>query len=116
MIVKRLERSMYYKGKGGFWNLINFLMSIGSLISDYSKHLLLILVFLFKFLEWWYSTEQQRTQQYTILIPPPPPPPKVSQHLFHRLTILSREPLGDMNYRKMQHYVLYVNRREELPL
>ena len=48
-------------------------------VVDYSKFVLPITIFLFKFLEWWYETGS-KAAEVQVVIPPPPDPPEVLQH------------------------------------
>lgn len=56
--------------------MIGFIIKIGYTISDYSRFLLLLLVFGFKFLDWWYATEEERASQNPVPIPPYPKEPR----------------------------------------
>jgi len=83
---------------GMYGTLLAFLLRLGFTFQDYSRHLLLLFLFVFKFLEWWYATEEERMQSAAQQNPflmsastnnggagginallatfPPPPPPK----------------------------------------
>ena len=83
LLKSRFEILKSLNEKGGFYYLISLIIKIGHTISDYSKHLLFGLVFIYKFLEWWYTTENERNQNQNLSKPilPPPPPPKKSNEL-----------------------------------
>ncbi|PRP82606.1 hypothetical protein PROFUN_04911 [Planoprotostelium fungivorum] len=57
------------------WKLVVFLYD---LVLDYSRWMLPITIFLFKFLEWWYTESRLRGGD-SLPLPPPPQPPKIAR-------------------------------------
>jgi len=71
---RRKERTKNLKGPLPFiWKLV---VNTYDKTLDYTKFILPISIFSFKFLEWWYSSEDQLLY-FPKPIPPPPPPPEV---------------------------------------
>lgn len=56
-----------------FWKIVD----IGGMVIDFSKYLLPLAVFFFKFLEWWYADSNKGAVTTQEPLPPPPEPPKV---------------------------------------
>eukprot|EP01080_Neovahlkampfia_damariscottae_P008364 gene8364-189_t len=81
LLKSRFELLKSMNERGGFYYILGLVIKIGHTVSDYSRHLLFGLVFIYKFLEWWYSTEAERNQNQNSSKPilPPPPPPKKSK-------------------------------------
>jgi peroxin-12 len=79
LLKSRFEFLKSLNDRGGIFHILSFVVKIGHTLSDYSRHLLLSLVFVYKFLEWWYATEDERNQNQSSsqpIIPPPRPPMK----------------------------------------
>eukprot|EP01117_Protostelium_nocturnum_P013393 TRINITY_DN4991_c0_g1_i1.p1 TRINITY_DN4991_c0_g1~~TRINITY_DN4991_c0_g1_i1.p1 ORF type:complete len:373 (+),score=86.58 TRINITY_DN4991_c0_g1_i1:137-1255(+) len=70
---RRKERLKQYQG-GPLPTLWKFVVSGYDLLLDYSKFLLPVAIFSFKFLEWWY-TENKSSSNNNLPLPPPPQPP-----------------------------------------
>jgi len=73
-LVRRSKRLRQLRG-GPLLELGKLVVQVYDVVVDYSKFLLPITIFMFKFLEWWY-TEASRLTAPLLPIPPPPDPPK----------------------------------------
>lgn len=57
-----------------FWKVVDLL----GLLVDFTKYLLPLAVFFFKFLEWWYTDSNKTGLTNEEPLPPPPEPPKLA--------------------------------------
>lgn len=82
IIQDRLKLYSRLEHRGHFiWKLTSFLFKVLHTFSDYSRGLLLTIVFLFKFLEWWYASESYLKPQKPTIPPPPRAPKRASGSL-----------------------------------
>lgn len=75
LILGELERAKRLVGPGFIRSLLRTLSNGFNSAVDYSKFVLPITIFFFKFLEWWYSSEHYSIA-VSLPIPPAPPKPK----------------------------------------
>jgi len=78
-INRRNKRLRKLRDGGPLLELWKRIVQSYDIVVDYSKFLLPITIFLFKFLEWWYTDASQIATPPPI--PPPPEPPKTTGYL-----------------------------------
>ncbi|KJE93899.1 hypothetical protein CAOG_04617 [Capsaspora owczarzaki ATCC 30864] len=78
LILGEMERAKRLVGPGFIRGFLRFLSNTVNSAIDYSKFVVPITIFFFKFLEWWYDSEHY-TIAVSLPVPPAPPMPKIPE-------------------------------------